>query len=72
MDIVQAYFALRLEGKNEEALLFFSPDAVFETPKEKFMGLSSILAFIRANPANAKVGKLYLFSSQIDEQSVPP
>lgn len=58
MEVVQAYFGLRMEGRNEEACTYFSPDATFETPKERAVGVANILAFINANPANAKVLRL--------------
>ena len=55
MDVVQAYFALRLEQKNEDACQLLAPDATFETPNDKVAGVADILAFFNANPT-PKVG----------------
>lgn len=50
MEIAQAYFALRVAEKNEEACAYLHDDASFETPNEKVTGVANILAFFNANP----------------------
>ena len=50
MEIAQAYFALRVAEKNEEACAYLHDDAKFETPNETVAGAANILTFFNANP----------------------